>query len=98
MKDYFEKLTKDAAEKLLAWGGKLFFATCGKNEGIVTPFNFIYHERISKATDLTGVRFSVYFKAQDALHQKTHTWLLSCGCPSAILQKASDEDADWCQL
>ena len=87
-------MNSEAATKYLAWGGKIFaVTTSGPKEGILMPFNFIYHERVTPIKDLLGIRMFFYLKNQDKEHDDVNRFLIACGTPSPLLQKACDEDA-----
>lgn len=93
VRNFFEKMTKEQADKFML-SQKLFHATVsGPNQGIIVPFNFITLELVSRAGDCVGLKVAVYFKERDEEHMAVNKWLIGSGAPNSALQDAVDVDA-----
>ena len=88
LRKYLPTMSKDTIQKFQDDGGVLYHATIGPGDALLLPFDYIFTEKVTKDSDVIGLRLCFWYKSDEKAYGETNRWLIAQKSPSQYLQQA----------
>ena len=88
VQSFMKAMTKDVIDAYLANGGVMCHATVRPKEALLLPFNWLFAERVSRGSDVIGIRISFWLRSDEDVMDATSRWLIAVRRANAYMQNA----------